>query len=180
MKAIIFLAVIFSTFAASAATSTVLTLQRLNYKPEKKLVYDINYDTDTCEIQLESPFDVYYRDNVTGEHLAEFSQDSQKYFGLKLNSSVWEKNAVALEFKALDEIKKGTKTDARIVVSIEKVGETCVATTEYSNGLDNLAITNIDIQSKLTFGLPLGVEWVSLHSTTEQGVLKTCVLGSCQ
>lgn len=180
MKFIAALVGLFFTFTASAETSTVLTLQRLNYKPEKKLIYDLNYNATTCEIELSNPFDVYYRDNNTGERLAEFSKDSQKYFGLKANASTWMTNAVSLEFKALDEIKKATQTDASIVVSIEKIGEQCVTTTEYSNGADKLEISNIDIQSKLTFGLPLGVDWVSLLSETTQGPVKICVLGDCQ
>lgn len=176
MKVIVSVLIGLFSISASAETTTILTLQRLNYKPEKKLFYDINYNSTTCEINLENPFDIYYRDNNSGDRLTEFSKDSAKYFGLKKNSAIWTPTAVALEFRALDEIKKATGTDANIIVSMSLVDGVCKTSTIYSDGLVNYEISNINIQSKLTLGLPLGVEWVSLQTSEAE----VCVLGACQ
>jgi hypothetical protein len=176
MKRIAIILVGLLSFSASAETTTALTLQRLNYKPEKKLIYDLNYDAASCEINLLNPFDVYYRDNQTGERLPEFSKDSEKYFGLQKNSSVWTPTSVAFEFKALDEIKKATGTDVTIIVNMSIVDGACTATTVYSDGVVSYNISNINIQSKIKFGLPLGVDWVSLQSPEAE----ICVLGDCE
>lgn len=176
MKVILSSVVLLLSLSAYAGTSTVLTLQRLNYKPEKKLIYDLNYNTATCEFNLDDPFDIYYRDNVTGERLPEFSKDSVKYFGLKKNSATWTPTAVALEFKALDEIKKATKTEATIVVSLSVVDGTCTTSTQYNDGQKSFELSHINIQSKLTLGLPLGVDWVSMQTPDAE----ICMLGDCE
>ncbi|MCC6138923.1 MAG: hypothetical protein IT287_09835 [Bdellovibrionaceae bacterium] len=178
LSAVVFL---FIPHLSLAASSTVLTLQRLNYKSEKKLHYDVVYDDATCEIDLSSPFDVYYRDNTTGERLAEFSKDSAKYFGPKTQTAVWTRETVSLEFTAFDEIKKATNSEEKqILVSVFANAQGgCESKAEFVSASETYVLKNIDIQATKLLGVPVGVDWVLLTGETEIGPVSSCVVGSC-
>ncbi len=179
MKLFILLS-IFSIFCTAPAwAETVLTIQRVNFKNFKKLHYDLIYSAATCEIKTSTPFDVYYRDNASGERLPDFSSDSQDYFGPRIDRSRLSPTAVALEFKAFDEIQNATRRPAEILVRLEKVGNRCKARAEISYEGRAFTLENIDIKVKTFLGLPSGVEWVRLDGSDSEGKLEDCVVGNC-
>lgn len=170
---------VFASSVAHADSITVFSLQRLNYKPEKKLIYDINYDATTCELNLTTPFDVYYRDNTTGERLTEFSNDSAKYFGPRMQTSVWTAQSISVEFTALDEIKKATNSQASIIVTMRTENDICAPVAEYRDGTENYVLKNIDIQVRKVLGFPVGVAWVHMTGESAFGLVSQCAVGTC-
>lgn len=169
-----------SPTVAEAATAPVLKLQRTNYKPDKRLDYDLSFNPATCEINRNEPFDVYYRDNNSGQRLDEFSGNSQKYFGPRVDSSFIGAKQASLRFEAFDEIQTKLKMRAEIMARIELVNGKCVVTTEITYGKKRYQLERINIEMKKIFGMPSGVEWVQLKGRDARGPVTDCVVGECE
>lgn len=163
--------------SAQADAVNVLQLQRVNYKPEKVLQYDLHVNAATCEIRRNSPFEVYYRDKTTGRRLPDFSGNSQEYFGPRaVNVGA---NQAELQFEALDQIQKELEMRATLLMRSEKVDGKCVTTTEISYGNKRYELKEIFLKMKKTFGIPTGLDWVRLKGKSERGPIDDCVTGGC-
>lgn len=166
-------------FGAQAATTTVLQLQRTNYKPEKLLVYDLSYDASTCAISRKAPWDVYYRDNSTGQRLEQFSSDSARYFGPK-SSLRAAADEISLSFLALEEFQKQLGERVSITASVDKIDGKCVVTSEISYRNQRFTLEKIFIKMKKTFGFPSGVESLIVTGKADDGsAVRDCVAGNC-
>jgi hypothetical protein len=166
-------------FGAQAATTTVLRLQRTNYKPEKVLVYDLSYDASTCAINRKVTWDVYYRENSTGQRVEQFSNDSARYFGPKsfMRPAAEE---ISLSFLALEEIQKQLGERVNITASLEKIDGKCVVTSEISYRNKRFSLEKIFIKMKKTFGFPSGVESLLVTGRADDGTpVRDCVAGTC-
>lgn len=175
----LFSALILLTGAAPsfAQTSTVLELQRTNYKPEKLLVYDLSYDSSSCTIHRRTAFDTYYRDNKTGRRLDQFSSDSKRYFGPRTDLPVYETEA-PLSFLALEEIQKELGERVQLTARLEKVDGRCVASSEITYRKQRYTLEKIFIKMKKVFGFPAGVESVILTGRNPDGSkVRDCVVG---
>ena len=167
--------------SASAKSTTVVQLQRVNYKEEKRLVYDLNYDENTCEIRTKAPFDAYYRENSSGQRLEKFSSESTRYFGPRLEGARLTPSEVPLHFQALREIQDKLGIRAQILVRLEKDGERCVPSAEITYKNQRFTLEKIFIRMKKALGIPTGVEWVLVTGKREDGsAVKDCVAGDCE
>lgn len=183
MLAALLAAVFLFAFPASAAakSTTVVQLQRVNYKEEKRLVYDLNYDPASCEIHKADPFGAYYRDNATGERLEKFSRESTRYFGPRLDGARISANEVPLHFQALAEIQDKLGLRAQILVRLVKDGERCLPSAEITYKNQRFTLEKIFIKMKKSFGIPTGVEWVLVKGKREDGsAVSDCVAGDCR
>lgn len=180
MKTMILSAIALLTASSAFADSApVLTVQRVNYKPEKRLVYDLQFDKNACQINTAKPFDVYYRENKGGKRLPDFSSDSRDYFGPRYDAAKTTPTQVALEFKAFDEIQKETGVRGEILVTLNNASGNCVASAEITYSNQRYTLEHIDIKVTKVFGFPSGVEWVQLQGKNAEGPVKDCVVGSC-
>lgn len=165
-------------FGAQAATTTVLQLQRTNYKPEKLLVYDLSYDASTCAINRKAPWDVYYRDNSTGQRLEQFSSDSARYFGPR--AAIRAADEISLSFLALEEIQKQLGERVSITARLDKIDGKCVVSSEISYRNQRFSLEKIFIKMKKTFGFPSGVESLLVTGKADDGApVRNCVAGNC-
>jgi|GEM_PF-4901331 len=165
--------------ATQAKTTQVLELQRVNYKPEKKLVYDLDFNPATCEINRARPFDVYYRDNATGAREPDFSGNSQSYFGPRLDNAQRGPREIELAFKGFDEIEKALNMRAEILIRLEKTDGKCAAFAEITYGKKRFTLERIEILVTKVLGIPNGVEWVLLKGRGDSGRVVDCVAGDC-
>lgn len=166
--------------SAFAKSTTVVQLQRVNYKEEKRLVYDLNYDPAACEIAKADPFDAYYRDNSSGQRLEKFSRESVRYFGPRVDPAKVRSNEVPLHFQALAEIQDKLGIRAQILVRLEKDGERCVPSAEITYKNQRFTLEKIFIRMKKALGIPTGVEWVLVTGKREDGsAVRDCVAGDC-
>ncbi len=178
---LIFAAGILLSSSSFAASQTVLTIQRVNYKAEKLLKYDVIYDQLTCAINTSKPFDVYYIEKATGQRLADFSSDSADYFGPHLAANRTSSTGVLLQFKAFEEIKTQTGLRGEIVVTSERQGTNCVLASHVSYSNKKYILKHIDLAMKLTFGFPTGIKWVNLNGQDDQlQPVSECIVGSCR
>jgi len=164
---------------SEAKSSTVLELQRVNYKNEKRLIYDLNFNPATCEIDRNQPFDTYYRDNKTGARDPEFSKSSEKFFGPRLEGVRISAHEAPLSFKGFDEIEIALNMRARLVARVERVQGKCVASAEITYTTKRFTIERIELKVKKALGIPNGVEWVLLKGRGERGRIVDCVAGDC-
>jgi hypothetical protein len=165
---------------AEAKSVTVVQLQRTNYKPEKRLHYDLNYNPANCEIQRQKPFDAYYVDNDTGERIEKFSSDSVKYFGPKFDPSKVLPHEAELSFGAFEEIQESLGTHARLLFRIESVNGKCEAQAEVTYKNKRYQLLRIELEVKKILGFPSGVKWVRLKGKSERGPVVDCVTGGCE
>lgn len=179
MKTFIAGAIVFASLVANADTKTVLTLTRVNYKNYKLLHYDIEFDSQTCSINTKRPFDVYYEDIRTGERMSDFSSDSEKYFGPRIDSKQVSAHEAVLNFKSLEEIQKATGTPARIVVKVQGASGRCTTEAWIGYADQSYILDHMDIKVTKTFGFPTGVEWLQLKGHDDRGPIVDCVVGSC-
>lgn len=172
-------AVLLSLFplSAEARSTTVLQLQRVNFKPEKRLVYDLNYDSASCEVNAADPFDAYYRDNATGQRLEKFSTESMRYFGPAALAA--RKSEIELRFKALEEIQQKLGIRAQILIRLEMADGKCTPSAEITYSNKRFTLEKINISMTKAFGIPNGVEWVQVKGRSERGPLTDCVAGKC-
>lgn len=172
-------ALLLSSPFTQARTSPVLELQRVNYKPEKKLVYELDYNPSSCEINRERPFDVYYKDNATGEREPDFSKNSEKFFAPR--SVPVSARKVALEFKGFDEIEQAVGMRAELLVLLDKSEGKCAPHAEITYGKSRFTLERIELKvKKALLGIPNGVEWVQLKGRGEKGRVVDCVAGDCE
>jgi hypothetical protein len=160
-------------------SATVLQIYRVNFKPEKRLVYELNFNGD-CEITKSEPFDVYYRENKTGQRLEKFSNESQRYFGPQINSNDFKTYEIPLHFRALTDIQEKLGTRAQILVRIFKENGKCEASAEITYRNKRFTLKSINIKMEKTLGIPTGVAWVMVNGLKEDGSpYKDCVAGEC-
>jgi hypothetical protein len=180
MKTLILLFAATFSFVTLAESRPVLTLQRVNYKPEKRLVYAVNYDPDKCVIDEKNPLEVYYRDNHSSERLTEFSNDSREYFGPRIDPAKQTDTAIELQFKALDEIQTKSGMPATITINVYRPSEaTCEPYAEITYADKNFVLERIDLMARLFAGFPVGVKWVRLSGYDSEQEYEECVLGDC-
>ncbi len=178
MTLLLLAAALLSSPFTFAKSSQILELQRVNFKPEKKLVYELDYNPSSCEINKEKPFIVYYKDNATGEREADFSKNSEKFFGPR--DTAVSTRQVALEFKGFDEIEQAINVRATLTAYLEKNGEKCSAFAEISYAKKRYMLERIEIQVKKALGIPNGVEWIMLKGRDNGAKVADCVAGSCR
>jgi len=167
------------SLAPIAEASPLLTVQRVNYKPEKGLVYELVFNKETCQINVAAPFEVYYRDNRSKQRLPDFSSDSRDYFGPRLDAAKITPTQAALEFKAFDEIQKETGVRAEILARLDNSSGECLASAEITYGNQRYTLEHIDIKVTKFLGFPNGVEWVQLKGINAEGPVVDCVVGKC-
>jgi hypothetical protein len=170
-------ALLLSSPVTFAKTSQVLELQRVNYKPEKKLVYELDYNPASCEINRARPFDFYYKDNSSGERELEISSNSRKFFAPRAENIG--AHEATLAFMGFDEIERALGVRATLTTRVEKIDGKCVASTELSYANKRYTLERIEIQVKKALGIPSGVEWVRLKGRSERGRVVDCVAGDC-
>ncbi len=161
------------------SSATLFTLIRTNYKPEKVLHYDLVFDAKKCVINDGQPFDVYYVDAQTGERLTEFSSNSAQYFSPRLNEAHVTKTSAELNFKALDEVRKLTGIDAKIVGVITRTPSGCEVTAELHDGNSVSQLEEIVLKMKIKFGLPVGVQWVKVKVLNNGQAFERCLTDQC-
>lgn len=181
MKSLVLMAIsLVASVSMATQTQAIFTLKRVNYKPEKLLHYDLVFDAAKCAIDANNPFDVYYVDINTNERLTEFSSNSQQYFSPRLNEANLTKTTAELNFKALDEIRKISGSDQKIIASLYKDNSGCHAKAEIIGAGTSSVLEQIEIKMKLKFGLPMGVAWVLIHELVNNQPVDRCLTDKCE
>jgi hypothetical protein len=169
------------TTKAELTRSTLFTLNRINFKPEKTLHYDLLFDSESCTINQEKPLDIFYLfEEEVPPRREDMSPDSQKYFGAQ-----WEQENLGerdMEFTTLTIQKFETiaEEDRKYMVEVFETDEGCepVARIRYGDKLYQLV--NISTKVKLFLGWPTGAKWVQLTVINEFGESETlCAAGKC-
>lgn len=168
-----------TSFANTISQSTLFSLERINYKPEKILHYDVSYDSNACLFTQKNPFDLYYVDRVSGERLSEFSSNSKQYFSPEILDSATGQSQIELNFKALEEIRSALNTDQKIFVILKQVEGQCLAEARIEGEGRSSQLLKIEMKMKIKFGLPVNTVWVQTTENYQGEVIKNCLTDAC-
>lgn len=164
--------------SAFADSRTLFSLDRVNYRPEKRLRYDLSFDAATCQVNASAPLDVYYIDKATGRRISEFSSLSREYFGPRLNAGDVTPTSVRIRFRAFDEIQN-VVGPATLVGRVSQGSDGCEVHTEVSYERKAFILDHIDLKLEKAFGFPVGLEWVLVHGVSGSRPVEDCLIGSC-
>lgn len=164
-----------------AATSRLFSLYRTNYYPEKTMVYDLEYDQNTCRVTERQPISVYFVSTNSGGKLSGFSPQNRDYFNAREITSA-DANTLNFTFKAVNEIEAKLQSQLNFQVTLQQKNNRCEIKTNFlkNNSVFVQSLRKIDVNFNLTEmpGLgeqPSGINWVKFS-----GAQSKCLLGQCK
>ena len=144
------------------------------------MVYDLQYDSNSCRLTGAEPIRVYFVDTNSGKPVSGFSSQNRTYFWPRYIDKT--ASGVSFTFQGLQEISKKRNENLFINVGVESTTQGCQVVSEFVSQQKNLLTDKFYrveiefvLEEKPLIGLqPADIKWLKV-----MGTRNLCLWGQC-